>query len=211
MFPVALGANGQPPRPPTDASRTVAPASSAASAFAYPVFRVLWKWPPTATPSPPTACDQRADRRRRGDSDGVREDEGVGPSLGDPLRDLDDASRLDLALERAAERDAQRHRRPKAVLSRARHDLPCRGKRLLDGRSLVSLVERLGHAECEAHLVEPAGDESVVAVLVESETGPDHFRESRRRPRQPLLRAPSVARVADRRSSRSRWPAHRSP
>ena len=43
MFPVARGANGQPPMPPTEASSTVAPASSAASAFAYPVLRVLWR------------------------------------------------------------------------------------------------------------------------------------------------------------------------
>jgi hypothetical protein len=34
MFPVARGAYGQPPSPPIDASSTVAPASSAASAFA---------------------------------------------------------------------------------------------------------------------------------------------------------------------------------
>jgi hypothetical protein len=34
MLPVARGAYGQPPRPPIDASRTVAPPSSAASAFA---------------------------------------------------------------------------------------------------------------------------------------------------------------------------------
>ena len=42
-----FGANGQPPSPPTDASSTVAPASSAAQAFATPVLRVSWKWPPT--------------------------------------------------------------------------------------------------------------------------------------------------------------------
>ena len=43
MFPVARGANGHPPIPPTEASSTVAPASSATRAVAYPVLRVLWR------------------------------------------------------------------------------------------------------------------------------------------------------------------------
>ena len=34
MFPVALGANGHPPVPPMEASSSVTPASTAASAFA---------------------------------------------------------------------------------------------------------------------------------------------------------------------------------
>jgi len=34
MFPVARGANGHPPIPPTEASKIDAPASSAANAFA---------------------------------------------------------------------------------------------------------------------------------------------------------------------------------
>src|SRR4051812_5041070 len=48
-LPVARGAYGQPPSPPTDASSTRAPPSSAASAFAYPVLRVLWPWKPSAS------------------------------------------------------------------------------------------------------------------------------------------------------------------
>src|SRR5438445_91344 len=52
MLPVARGANGQPPMPPTEASRTVAPASTAAYAFARPVFRVLCRCTPTGGPSP---------------------------------------------------------------------------------------------------------------------------------------------------------------
>jgi hypothetical protein len=48
MFPVARGANGQPPRPPIDASSAVAPASRAAYAFAKPVLRVLCPWNPSA-------------------------------------------------------------------------------------------------------------------------------------------------------------------
>src|ERR671929_1779990 len=50
MLPVARGANGQPPVPPIEASSTVQPAAIAATAFAKPVLRVLWKWQPTGTP-----------------------------------------------------------------------------------------------------------------------------------------------------------------
>ena len=47
MLPVARGANGQPPIPPTDASKMEAPHSSAAHAFANPVERVLCRCTPT--------------------------------------------------------------------------------------------------------------------------------------------------------------------
>ena len=43
MLPVAPGAYGQPPRPPTEASKSATPSSSAASTLASPVPRVLWK------------------------------------------------------------------------------------------------------------------------------------------------------------------------
>src|SRR6266540_2877547 len=59
MLPVAFGAYGQPPRPPTDASKTDAPASYAASAFAYPVLRVLCR----CTPTSPLRIDTRSTRR----------------------------------------------------------------------------------------------------------------------------------------------------
>ena len=43
MLPVAPGAYGQPPRPPTEASKSDTPSSRAASTLASPVPRVLWK------------------------------------------------------------------------------------------------------------------------------------------------------------------------
>ena len=85
--------------------------------------------------------------------------------------DLEHPPGIDLALERAAERDAQRHGRAEPVLARARHDAAGRRDRLLDGRALVPLVERLGDAEGEAHLVEAGRDEPLVAALVEREPG----------------------------------------
>ena len=51
MFPVARGANGQPPMPPIEASSKPAPPSSAAIAFAYPVLRVLCRWTPIGVPT----------------------------------------------------------------------------------------------------------------------------------------------------------------
>ena len=42
-FPVAFGANGQPPMPPMLASTTPTPASMAAAVLATPVLRVSWK------------------------------------------------------------------------------------------------------------------------------------------------------------------------
>src|SRR5271166_2310330 len=43
MLPVAPGAYGQPPRPPTEASKSDTPSSRAARTLASPVPRVLWK------------------------------------------------------------------------------------------------------------------------------------------------------------------------
>src|SRR5579875_3035233 len=48
MLPLAPGANGQPPSPPTDASIEVTPMSIAASTLASPVPRVSWKCTPTS-------------------------------------------------------------------------------------------------------------------------------------------------------------------
>ncbi len=107
----------------------------------------------------------------RRDADGVCEDESVGAALGDAAGDVEHPPGIDLALERAAERDAQRHRRAEPVLARTRHDATGRRDRLLDGRALVPFVERLGDAEGEPHLVEPGRDEPLVAALVEREPG----------------------------------------
>ena len=104
-------------------------------------------------------------------------------------------------------------RRPS--LSRARDDLRCGGERLLDGRALVALVERLGDAEREAHLVEARRDEPLVAALVEREPGADDVR-GHADGRDDLLRvrhlrhAPRVdeARDLDRRALRLRESPH---
>ena len=115
-LPVARGANGQPPRPPTDASSTDAPASSAAQRVRDAVWRVSWKW---------TAVAARATRpaRRAAHGPGVATPI-VSARTNSPLprpRDageVGDAAGVDLALEGAAEGDADRHgRRPVAAAS----------------------------------------------------------------------------------------------
>ena len=97
-----------------------------------------------------------------------------GGSLGDSGRDLLDSRGIDLALEGAAEGDAQDHGRATPVRSCSLDDRPGDGNRLLDRGSLISPVELLGHPEREAHLVEPGRDQSVVAALVEGQTRPRH-------------------------------------
>ena len=101
------------------------------------------------------------------DPDGVGEDESVGAALGDAARDLENPARIHLALERTAEGDAQRHGRAESVLSRTLDGAAGVLQRRCDGRALVALVERLGDAEGEPHLVEPRCDEPFVAALVE--------------------------------------------
>ena len=95
-------------------------------------------------------------------------------ALDGPARDIQDVRRIDLALERAAEGDAECDRRAQAVLTCTGDDARRRGERLFDARPLVALVERLRHAECEPHLVEPGRDEPLVAALVEGEAGANH-------------------------------------
>ncbi len=49
-FPDAPGANGQPPRPPIDASMVVTPISIAARMFGMAIARVSWVWIVHSTP-----------------------------------------------------------------------------------------------------------------------------------------------------------------
>ena len=117
MFPVAAGAKGQPPMPASEASRIVAPARTAVTAFAMPVFRVLWKCSRGARLDAERPHDLEAplDVARDGDADRVGDRDLVGADLGDPGGDRGERLGRDLALERAAERDRDRDREPDAV------------------------------------------------------------------------------------------------
>ena len=58
----------------------------------------------------------------------------------------------------------------------ARDDALCGLRRILDGRVLVALVERLGRGKSHVRLVQTRLHEPVVAALVEDETGIDDAR-----------------------------------
>ena len=92
---------------------------------------------------------------------------------GEPRGELRHAAGVDGALERAAERDADRDGRADAVRGRALEDPLGGGDALVDGRALVALVELLRGGEGEVHLVEPALEQPVVALLVQREPGVD--------------------------------------
>ena len=205
MFPVAFGANGQPPSPPTDASSTrraglergervrVARCSACCgsgrrtgtpSSAARETSRRTWPGTPTPIVSARTSVSGRAPATSAASSS--TRPSSTSPSNGQPNATLI-VTRSRIPSSRAALDDAAWRR-----------------ERLRDRRVLVPLVERLGRAEGEPRLVEPGGDESVVA-RARSARAP---RRRRRRPararrRPPPLR-PSAGRGARRRSSRPR-------
>ena len=80
MLPLAPGANGQPPSPPTDASSRVTPAVTAAYALASPAPRVLWKCAPSGMSpiSGRTSATRSVDPAWRRGADGVGDREPVG-------------------------------------------------------------------------------------------------------------------------------------
>ena len=173
MLPVARGANGQPPMPPIEASKTVAPASSAAYAFAKPVLRVLCRWTPTGTPRPALAPQQVLDLVRHADADRVGVDDLGGAGRGEALGEGEHRARLDRALERAPERGAERDRGADPVLARARENAFCRRDRLLDRDVRVLAAEALRDRDGEVRLGEPGRREPLVAALVEDEARED--------------------------------------
>ena len=171
MLPVALGANGQPPIPPTDASRTSRPRRS----------------PRTRSRSRSSACcaggrrpARRARRRRR---------RGAGPGAGRRRRRCPRRRSRPAPPPRA--RPASSRTRPGSIapsngqpnavpiVTVARIPSSCARatirtadcSRVLDRRALVSLVERLAGREREVHLVEARLAQPVVAPVVEREAG----------------------------------------
>jgi hypothetical protein len=118
-------------------------------------------------------CDEPPGLSGHADADRVREEERVRLRLGDVRRELEHSALVDLALERTAERDADRHSRAHTVGAPACDHPLRRLERLPHGRVLVPLVEGLRGAEREPHLVQPGGSQPVVALLVQGEAGID--------------------------------------
>ena len=105
------------------------------------------------------------------DADGVGEHDLVRAGLGEARGERQHAPGVDGALERAAERGAQGHGGPQAVLVCARHD-PLSGRdRILRACACVTPVELLADSEGEVHLVERRVAQPLVAALVERQAG----------------------------------------
>ena len=94
-----------------------------------------------AAPSSADGCDEPGDAARRTDADRVGEDDLVRRAACDPLGESQHVVGRDGAFERAAERDADRHRRPDPVGTGAADDAQRGLDRFGDRGSLVSLVE----------------------------------------------------------------------
>ena len=113
MLPVARGANGQPPMPPIEASKaTRARLERRVGVGEAGVARVVQVHADRATPSA-TASARRA-RDLRGTPTPIVSASTIssGRAGAEPLDELEDAAGVDAALERAAERRGERHRRP---------------------------------------------------------------------------------------------------
>ena len=114
MLPLAPGANGQPPRPPTEASSRVTPEQTAAYALANPAPRVLWKCAPERDVADQRANlgDQVADPPRSGGADGVGDRQPVDVVVAGHRHDVEHPLRRGRSVERAVPggRDDDLHR-----------------------------------------------------------------------------------------------------
>ena len=157
MLPVEPGGTGQPPSSPKADSNESTPCSSAASTFARPWPRVLWKWAVSSTPaSRSRACgEELADLARVRHPGRVAEGDLLAARGGEPLGDLEDA--LGAAPRpRTGSRTRSRSRPRSAGPRRAARSITALepGQRLLDRAVDVLAVVRLRGGEEEVDLVE---------------------------------------------------------
>ena len=137
------------------------------------------------------ALDEPRDRTRRRDADRVGEDDLAGSGGDEPLGEVGNDARVDLALEGAAEGDADRRGRGPVGAARIR------STRSVASASVAFPLRRLNSSvAASVTLTRPSGvaDEPLPAALVEDEPGElgvDLARPSRR----PLPRPPSAARA----------------
>ena len=86
MLPVAPAGTGQPPSSPKDDSNERTPASRAASTFARPWPRVLWKWAVSCAQLEPRV-EEALHLGRVGHAGGVAEGDLLAAGGDQPLRD----------------------------------------------------------------------------------------------------------------------------
>ena len=170
-LPVAPGANGQPPMPPADASKTVAPASQGGQRVRVAAALRVVQVDAEREPEPGDRRAEATDRSGHRDADRVGEHQLVHAVRGQALGQLEDPAGVDVPLERAAERDADRPRDPQALGPRGRAHARSRGEALLDARVHVVPAEGLGRHDREVHLRHAGGDRAGESPLVQHERG----------------------------------------
>ena len=156
MFPVAPAGTGQPPISPKLDSNDSQPASSAASTFARPWPRVLWKWAVSSVPASASCAPVKKAATCTGFAIPVVSAKPIScaPAADQPAGELEHAPGLDAAFVGAAEADAD-HGGGAQALGAGAPDHPCElGERLLDGAVEVLAVVALRGREEAAHLLE---------------------------------------------------------
>ena len=171
MLPVAPGGTGQPPSSPKLDSNEAQPACSAASTFARPWPRVLWKCAVSWTSSPSAArgaCEVLGDLDRVRHAGRVAEGDLRAPASAQPARRCRARAALDGALVGAAEarRDDRLDAQP--GLARPRDDPVEAGERRVDRAVDVAPVVRLAGRQEDADLLEAVAqlERAVEAALV---------------------------------------------
>ena len=142
-MPVAFGAKGQPPSPPTEASSALGAGSERGVRVRVAGVARVVEVAADGLAEPDESLDERFDLRRRRNPDRVREDELVRLRRRQPLTDRQHALRIHRALERATEGDRDCHAGVEPVLFRALDDALGVLQRGLDRRSRVAFRERL--------------------------------------------------------------------
>ena len=209
-LPLAPGANGQPPRPPTVPSMRAAPASRAASALAMPSPRVSWRCTPTGTVDRRAAsCRRRGDVTSRGMAVPMVSASDMPAGASGEARSAT-ASTSPVATGR---RTGTRTRWPASPRARRRRGSACGdglhlGERGVGGAAGVVAAVAVGHAHHELQAVHPGGEGRWAPRAFS--TSAHRSRRRRGRGGQLLARRPSPARGRGGRtsvSSRSRTPA----
>ena len=156
MLPVEPGGTGQPPSSPNADSNESTPCSSAASTFASPWPRVLWKWAVSSTAAEALARggEELADLARVRHPGGVAEGDLLAAGGGEPLGDLEHALDRDLALVGTAEAGRDHALAAQALGPRALDHPLEPGERLGDRAVDVLAVVGLRGGEEEVDLVE---------------------------------------------------------
>ena len=198
------GRTGSRPAPPTEDSNSVAPASSAASALATAVLRVSCRCTPYGARARPPARMPRFTWLGTAMPIVSASISSAAPRAGHPRQQVVDHARVDLALERAAERDAHRAGDGRALGDGALDQRVRRLGRLVARAVDVRAREALRRHDGDVHAAHARRERAVEPARVEHEGGDVGLR--RRRPSS-ARRTSSAPAICGTRSSRTKLTA----